>query len=275
MWYFRKIAVVMLMLVSCINTALAQKIVNLSEGEAKTIKSIKEIASVFIADPEIADYQVIDANKVVVFGKKIGSTSIIVFDENGDTITNNKLVINKSLVHIQQQIQLKYPNADVTIYNVGDQVVLSGIVSTEQEKDDINIIVGELLNKKSDDYIIQWESTGTDTKYEMEFMKRRHFAGIVNNIEVAAVKQVNVKLSIAEVSHSFLENFGIEYSSIGQTSGTFVNLVTKFSASDIASVITAIADDSVGQILAEPNLSVISGESASFLVGGELPVVTG
>jgi len=274
MWYFRTIVVVVLMLLSCINTALAQQIVNLSEGEAKTIKSTQQIASVFIADPEIADYQVIDANKVVVFGKKIGSTSIIVFDENGDTITNNKLVINKSLVHIQQQIQLKYPNADVTIYNVGDQVVLSGIVSTEQEKDDINIIVGELLNKKSDDYIIEWESAGSDTKYEMEFMKRRHFAGIVNNIEVAAVKQVNVKLSIAEVSHSFLENFGIEYSSIGQTAGTFVNLVTKFSASDITSVITAIADDSVGQILAEPNLSVISGESASFLVGGELPVVT-
>ena len=100
MWYFRKIAVVMLMLVSCINTALAQKIVNLSEGEAKTIKSIKEIASVFIADPEIADYQVIDANKVVVFGKKIGSTSIIVFDENGDTITNTG-----DLATIRQQVE--------------------------------------------------------------------------------------------------------------------------------------------------------------------------
>ena len=56
--------------------------------------------------------------------------------------------------------------------------------------------------------------------------------------------------------------------------GVFVQPLTSFSSSDIMSVITAIGNDSVGQILAEPNLSVISGESASFLVGGELPVVT-
>lgn len=252
--------------------AIAARILNLAEGDAKTIKVNHDIASVFISDPTVADYQVIDQKKVVVFGKKLGSTSLIIFDEEGDTLATRKLVINKSLVHIQQQIQLKYPNAEVTIYNLGEQVVLSGTVATEQEKDDINILTGELLEKKSEDFNLEWDLG--ENQYEMEFMKRRHFVGLVNNIEVAATKQVNVKLSIAEVSHSFLEEFGIEYGSNGAAAGTFVDQLTSFSASDIVSVITAMGDDTVGQILAEPNLSVISGESASFLVGGELPVVT-
>lgn len=250
----------------------AQRLMNLSEGDARTINVESEISSVFISSPEVADYQVIDKNKIVVFGKNLGSTSLLIFDSEGTTIASRKLVINKSLVHIQQQIQLKYPNAEVTIYNLGEQVVLSGVVATEQEKDEINVLVGELLNKKSQHYQIEWDLG--ENNYEMEFMRRRHFDGIVNNIEVSTTKQVNVKLSIAEVSQSFLEKVGVQYGTRGASPGVFVDQLTSFSASDIISVITAIGDDTVGQILAEPNLSVISGESASFLVGGELPVVT-
>jgi pilus assembly protein CpaC len=69
-----------------------------------------------------------------------------------------------------------------------------------------------------------------------------------------------------------MEEFGVQ---IGTTSaGVFVDQLTSFSADDIISVITAIGNDNVAQVLAEPNLSVISGETASFLAGGEIPVVT-
>jgi pilus assembly protein CpaC len=262
-----------LMLMS--SSAFASNIINLAEGGAQTIKVNSEIKTIFIADPKIADYQIVDKNKIVVFGKALGSTSLLAFDAQSNTITNKKIVVNKSLDSIQQQIQLKYPYAEVSIYNLGEQVVLSGTVATEQGRDEINIMVGELLKKESDDYKMEWKLQGDDDDdYEMEFMKRQHFKGLVNNIEVATVKQVNVKLSIAEVSQSFMEEFGIQLGSKGQSSGIFVNALTSFSASDIITVISAIGDDSVGQILAEPNLSVISGESASFLVGGELPVVT-
>lgn len=248
--------------------AFAESIVNLAEGAATTIKVNSEIKTIFIADPKIADYQIVDENKIIVFGKSQGSTSLLAFDTQSNTITNKKIVVNKSLENIQQQIQLKYPYADVSIYNLGEQVVLSGTVATEQVRDEINILVGELLTKSSEDYDVTYEDQ------TLEFMTRRHFEGVVNNIEVAMVKQVNVKLSIAEVSQSFIQEFGIKLGTQGKGAGIFVNPLTSFSASDIITVISAIADDSVGHILAEPNLSVISGESANFLVGGELPVVT-
>tara|TARA_Y100001956_G_scaffold82064_1_gene101576 strand:- start:303 stop:1619 length:1317 start_codon:yes stop_codon:yes gene_type:complete len=252
--------------------ASAQVLMNLGEGEAKAINTKAEIASVFISDPKIADYQVVDKNKLVIFGKQVGSVSLLAFDENSETIISRKLVVNKSLIHVQQQVQIRYPNVSISIYNLGEQVVLAGKVPSEKVRDEINILVGELLNKEYEDYKIEWDLG--DNSYEMEFMTRRHYKGIVNNIEVATTKQVNVKLSIAEVSQSFLEEFGVQYASSGYSAGTFVDQLVNFSASDIVSVITAIGDDAVGQVLAEPNLSVISGETASFLVGGEIPVVT-
>ncbi|UGA54220.1 type II and III secretion system protein family protein [Vibrio sp. VB16] len=263
-----------LVIIACLFSvsAFGARIVNLSEGDAETITVTEEIGSVFISNPDIADYQVIDKNKVVFFGKKIGNASLIIFDEEGQTLASRKLVVNKSMVHIQQQIQLRYPDVDVNIYNLGDQAVLSGLVSSDQEKEDIYHLVGELLAKDAEITIVEWDLG--DTQYEMDFMRKYRFPGLVNNIEVATTKQVNVKLSIAEVSHSFMEQFGIQLGSSGQTAGVFVDYLTNFSADDIISVITAIGDDSVGQILAEPNLSVISGETASFLAGGELPVVT-
>ncbi len=270
-WSVMRIIVVSLalFLATCVH---AEMVVNLAEGQAQSVSLKYNIGSVFIADPNIADYQVIDREKIVVFGKAVGSTSLIVFDEEGKTLLQRTLVVNKSLVHIQQQIQLRYPNSKVTIYNLGDQAVLSGVVSTEREKQEIEEIVGELLSKESQDTAVEWDLG--DKNYKMDFMTKRKFKGLVNNIEVATTKQVNVKLTVAEVSHTFLEDFGIDLGTSGQTSGVFVDAVKHFSASDIVSVITATGDDSVGQILAQPNLSVISGETASFLVGGELPMVT-
>jgi pilus assembly protein CpaC len=249
----------------------AQLVMNLAQGQAQSLSFATNIGTVFIADPAVADYQVVDRKKLVVFGKSVGSTSLMVFDEEGATLEQKTLVVNKSLVHIQQQIQLRYPNTEVTIYNLGDQAVLSGVVATEKEKQEIGEIVGELLSKESTDTTVEWDLG--DNNYTMDFMTKRSFKGLVNNIEVITTKQVNVKLTIAEVSHSFLEEFGIDIYSSGSTSGIFTDYLTNFSASDIVTVISAIADDTVGQVLAQPNLSVISGETASFLVGGELPVI--
>ncbi|MCF1428419.1 MAG: pilus assembly protein N-terminal domain-containing protein [Shewanella sp.] len=250
----------------------AQQVTNLEQGGMTTVTVAEDIESVFIADPKVADYQVIDKRRVVVFGKQVGNTSLAVYGGAGRTLASRKIWVDISLDFIRQKVQILHPEAEVNISNIADMVVLSGMVGSEQEKDQINQLVGTLLEKEKQEFKLEW--SGEEDDLEMEFMKRFHYDGVVNNIQVAVTKQVNVKLSVAEVSHSFLEEFGIEYGSAGSGTGIFVDNVTSFSASDIVSVITAIGNDTVGRVLAEPNLSVISGESASFLVGGELPVVT-
>lgn len=261
---------ILMMLFIC-SVSWAESLMNLSEGDAKTLSVEHEIGSVFITDPDIADYQVIDKHKVVVFGREVGKATIIIFDTDGESLIQRQLVINQSMVHIQQNIEMRYPNAEVSIYNLGDKVVLSGIVSSEEEKDGIYILVGELLGKESENQDVGWD-IGEGKELIMDFMRKRIFTGVVNNIEVATTKQINVKISVAEVSHSLMQNFGLEFGT--GSSGIFSSALGSFDSSRIMRAITAINDDEVAQILAEPNLSVISGETASFLVGGELPIAT-
>ncbi|MGY3570035.1 type II and III secretion system protein family protein [Vibrio paucivorans] len=257
------------------NSALAQKLVKMDEGQAKTISVKQDVSSVFISQPEIADYQVIDSRNIVVYAKETGRAALLAFNENGEIIVTKNIQVNKSLEPIRQQLEIHYPNVEVSVSNIGDQVVLTGTVPNEQLKDDLGVMVGELLAKKSEEKLVEWSGDLDDQNdNEVSFMTRRSFEGLVNNIEVVTTKQVNVKLTIAEVSQSFMEEIGVQYGSSGANPGIFVNPIKDFSSSDILSVITAIGDDTVGHVLAEPNLSVISGENASFLVGGEIPVVT-
>lgn len=248
------------------NLAFSQEVENLSEGNAKSVTMNTDISSVFISNPKIADYKVIDKRTIVLFGRSVGESTFMAFDSQGKELTNRKIVVSRSYLGIEQQVKLRFPTSKIDIYAIGTNAVVSGTVLNEEDRDKIYELVGTLLFDDSD-----LDEQGDRT--ELTYMDKLNFEGVVNQIEVARTKQVNVKLTIAEVSHSFMQDFGIKIGSNGQA-GIFVDQLVHFSASDIVSVITAVGTDSVGQILAEPNLSVISGEDASFLVGGELPVVT-
>ena len=260
--------------------AQAARIINLGLDEAATLKYQSPVDTVFIANPKVADYQVVRGNQLIVYGKEVGSTTLVVLDEDGRTVDNKTLVVNKSLAHIRQQVAVQFPKQNIDITNLGDQVVLTGIVPNEEMRQDIYYLVGELLGKDYEDYKFNWDLG--EQELEIDFMTRRRFEGLVNNIDVDEVKQVNVKITVAEVSHSFIQQLGVRWGGLvgSGTNLTFLGngqlfqaTLGSFSSDDIARFISAVDDDSVGQILAEPNLSVISGETASFLAGGEIPII--
>lgn len=266
-------------LIICSWHSSAQEILNIAKDEAKPLSFASEIDTVFIADPDIADYKVINEDKIVVFGRAMGSVSLIVFGKSGEILANKTIVVNKNLTAIKQQISLYYPQLNIDITNLGEQVVLSGKVSTQQQKEQIYTLVGELLNKDYNDKALSWQVGKIAQSFELDFLERRRYKGLVNHLELAVAKQVNVKLTIAEVNHTFVEQLGFEFGSVTtdgsiRGNGLFADMLKGFSTDNIAAFISAINDESTGQVLAEPNLSVISGETASFLVGGEMPVVT-
>lgn len=248
----------------------ASKIINLNTGDAQTVLLDTNAVTVFMSQPKIVDYKIIDDSKVVIFAKKEGQSTFIVYDEQGQEIHNSLVVVNRNLTLLEQQLAAYFPDEEIILNNVGQQVVLSGTVATGRVKQKIYNFVGEMMEKTSKDLLVKLP---TDEQ-ELDYMTRQVYSGVINNIKVISSQQINVKLTIAEVSSSFMDEIGIKYSAIAGTAGNYVNQLLHFSATDIVNIITAVDDDKVGRILAEPNLSVISGETASFLVGGELPVVT-
>ncbi|MCC4797722.1 general secretion pathway protein GspD [Enterovibrio norvegicus] len=258
-------------------TVQAAGIMNLGTGDARPLSFKSNIGTVFISNPEVADYQVIDNNRLVVFGRDIGTTTLIIFGESSEELLRRKIAVNQSLTNIEQTIAIRYPDINVSVLNLGEQVVLSGFVPTQKEKNDIYSMVGELLNKEFTEKRTEWK-TDEGEEFDIDFMARRYYRGLVNNLEVSVTKQVNVKLTIAEVNSALVNELGIEWGTILTDgfagNGQFFRGISGLGggATNVATFISAINDDSVGQILSEPNVSVISGESASFLVGGEIPV---
>ncbi|EHG1329788.1 general secretion pathway protein GspD [Vibrio vulnificus] len=249
----------------------SNELMNLNQGSAKTISLKRQISTVFVGDPEIADYKIIDETKVVVYGVGQGATSVIVYDRAGNELYNAEVVVNKSLRLVKQTLIARFPDESINITNVGEQVVLDGVVSSDEIKTQIYRTVGEMLKKNPTRNTYKLKDTNGDEIDSLDYTATYIYDNIINNLKVLTTEQINVKLTVAEVSSSFLSELGVSYSDSGQA-GRFVNKLLDFTAQDIVAVITASGDDQIGRVLAEPNLSVISGETASFLVGGEIPI---
>ncbi|MFL4556656.1 type II and III secretion system protein family protein [Yersinia kristensenii] len=241
------------------------KPVYLSAGESYLIKTKEEIDTVFVSAAAIADYELVDKNSIIVYAKQEGTADFILFNQNHQPIKKSTVLVNNTITATNKRIQIEYPESDIEINKIGASYILTGTAESEEVKDTIVSIIGEAIGSK--------KAIDTDNQY----LNTPAYSGIVNKIKTIGSSQVNVKLTIAEVTKDFSENIGVDWSTIGDFSGSFqlfkLNSLNRFSARGISALVHAINDDSIARVLAEPNLSVLSGESASFLVGGEIPMV--
>ncbi|MGF1724407.1 type II and III secretion system protein family protein [Photobacterium nomapromontoriensis] len=245
-------------------------------NDASHISLRQPVSKIFISDPDTADYQVINEQAIVVFAKKVGQARLIVYGMDGQVLLSDRIIVDIDLTQIRRQIKLHYPDFNIKLESVGEQVSVSGTVSSEQQRDDVYRMVANLLQRDSHErydksYKLAFADTGLEEPESMIFARNTVWKGIIENLVVTSVQQINVKISVAQVTESFAKTIGTDWGTIGSSIGQFA--FTQFEAADLATLITALGDESMAEILAEPNLTVLSGESASFLVGGEVPVI--
>lgn len=263
-YFNQNILFFLFIIISCqiaVNRANA-KPVYLSVGESYIINTQEEIDTVFVSAAAIADYELVGKNSIIVYAKQEGTAEFILFNQNNQPIKKSAVLVNNTITAANKRIQIEYSESDIEINKIGTSYILTGMAESEEAKDTIVSIIGEAIGSK--------KTIDTDSQY----LNTPEYYGIINKIKLMGTNQVNVKLTIAEVTKDFSENIGVDWSTIGNFSGSFqLNSLNNFSARGISALVHAINDDSIARVLAEPNLSVLSGESASFLVGGELPMV--
>ncbi|HHL2499858.1 TPA: type II and III secretion system protein family protein [Yersinia enterocolitica] len=242
-----------------INKANA-KLIYLSTGESYIINTKEEIDTVFVSAATVADYELVGKNSVIVYAKKEGLAELILFNQNNKPIKKSEIFVNDIITMIDKRIKIEFPESDIDINKIGNSYVLTGMAESEDAKETISAIIGEAIGRKRIYDTDNLFSTNSD------------YYGIINKIKLPQSNQVNVKLTIAEVTKDFTENVGINWSTIGDSVGSFQFF--RFNAKGISTLVHAINDNAIARVLAEPNLSVLSGESASFLVGGEIPIVS-
>jgi pilus assembly protein CpaC len=240
----------------------------LGVGKSIVIDLPRDIKDVLVADPKIANAVVRSAQRAYIIGAAVGQTNIVFFDAAGQQIAAYDIAVKRDLNGVRAALKQTLPNADIQIEGVGDGVMLSGSVATPIEAQQAGELAGRLVG-------------GPDK--------------VVNSIAVRGRDQVMLKVTVAEVARSIIKQMGIDLSAslnYGNSVVTFNNsnpftangqplvgtnaLTTAFgSTPSVKATLRAMESAGVVRTLAEPNLTAISGEAATFIAGGEFPIPTG
>jgi pilus assembly protein CpaC len=237
-------------------------------GKSIVIDLPRDIKDVLVADPKIANAVVRSAQRAYIIGAAVGQTNIVFFDAAGQQIAAYDIAVTRDLNGIRGALKQTLPNADIKVEGLGDGVMLSGSASSPQEAQQAGDLAARLAG-------------GADK--------------VVNSIAVRGRDQVMLKVTVAEVQRDIIKQMGIDLSAslnYGTSVVTFNNsnpftafgrslvgnnsLVGTFgSTPSVTATMRAMESAGVARTLAEPNLTAISGESATFLAGGEFPVPAG
>lgn len=240
----------------------------LGVGKSVVIDLPRDIKDVLVADPKIANAVVRSAQRAYIIGATVGQTNIVFFDAAGQQIAAYDIAVKRDLNGVRAALRAALPNADIQIEGVGEGVMLTGSAASPIEAQQAGEIATRLV--------------GSADK-------------VVNSITVRGRDQVMLKVTVAEVSRSLIKQLGIDLTAnlnYGTTVVKFTNnnpftannaalvpgnaLTTSFGAApSVSATLRAMESAGVVRTLAEPNLTAISGESATFISGGEFPIPTG
>src|SRR5579863_6424140 len=243
---------------------------SLGVSKSVVIDLPRDVKDVLVADPKIANAVVRSSRRAFIIGSSVGQTNVFFFDADGKQIAGFDIAVTRDLDGIRQAIHQVLPDADITVEGIGEGIILSGSVSSPQEAEQAQDIAGGLLGPGSKDVP----------------------AGkIINAIVIRGRDQIMLKVVVAEVERDVIKQLGINLSGSLNYGTAVVNFnnTNPFSATgqslsgssiaggfkSVTATLQAMEQAGVIHTLAEPNLTAISGESATFVAGGEFPVLNG
>jgi pilus assembly protein CpaC len=239
-------------------------------GKSVVIDLPHEVKDVLVADPKIANAVIRSAQRAYIIGAAVGQTNVVFFDADGQQIAAYDIAVKRDLNGVRAALRQMLPAAGIQAEGIGDGVMLTGSVSSPIEAQQAGDVAARLVG-------------GADK--------------VVNSIVVRSRDQVMLKVTVAEVRRDIIKQIGVDLSA-SMNYGTAVvnfNNSNPFTANNsplvpgnnltaaaltkglpsVEATLRAMESAGVVRTLAEPNLTAISGESATFISGGEFPIPTG
>jgi pilus assembly protein CpaC len=238
-------------------------------GSGRVVQFSGQAANLFVADPKVAEARPASPTSVFVFGIAIGHTTIAAMDNAGHPVGVYEVTVLPSSAAASQAgaaIGRVLPPDEIHTRAAPDGVELSGHVATPADAERAAAMARSFVGDKQ---------------------------AVANRIVVGESIQVLLRVRIIEMSRTLTRDLGLNWQNLGGNIGSFatLGLATQFPLADLTSgatapvvgsmafkktsveaIVDALAQDQLVHILAEPNVTTISGQPASFLVGGEFPV---
>ncbi len=260
----------------------------LSIGNGKLVNVGSPMADVFVADDRVADVQIKSNRQLYVFGKGGGTTTVYASNARGDIIWSATIRVGSNIDSIDQMLALAMPEAKISVATMGtNTVLLTGTVAAPEDAAEAQRLVEAFVGGS----VISRLKTATPLQVNLRVR--------IAEVQRSFTRAIGMNLLTVDQSGGF--KFGITNGRAfapvfnpGSSSGLGVGVSTgpagsstvtgtgtgstlaafgRFLGLDIGSALDLAETEGLVTTLAEPNLTALSGETASFLAGGEFPIV--
>ena len=250
--------------------------ITVTVGQSRLLLLNGPVRAVDVTQPDVVMAKVVSPLDIVLTGRKAGSAELVLWDDHGQSQTI-VVTVSADLRALRAELEKVLPNTHVTVSMANTDIVVSGKVASAQIADQVEQIAAPY---------------GTKNK-------------VVNMMEVSGGQQVTLEVKFAEVSKTAVDALGVNFGVAGGSTGFGANViggvepfaittlpnpaqfvlgvptpgsaVTQFAQFTSGKTpfdifLTAMKENNLLRVLAEPNLTTLSGNQASFLAGGEFPV---
>ncbi|MDP9838549.1 pilus assembly protein CpaC [Neorhizobium huautlense] len=245
----------------------------------------KDAHDILVADPSMADAVTRTSRRIYLFGKAVGQTNIFVFGQNGEEIVSLDLEIERDIAGLEQNLRRFLPDSNIKVEIISDNIVLTGSVRTPQDSAKAVQLAGIFL--KGGEATTRSETVqGTNGGDAAIYAENRQTSQIQNMLTVEGEDQVMLKITVAEIRREVVKQLGFDnaFARNASASGSNLNVLEAITDADgiqatgvgnigklsIRMVLSALEQANAIRTLAEPTLTAISGQSATFNSGGEI-----
>jgi pilus assembly protein CpaC len=242
--------------------------ISMGVGKSVIVDLPEDASEIFVGNPKIANAVVRSARKLYVIGMADGQTTVFALDAHGRQIAALEISIGRDVGELQQILTAALPKSAIVARTINDTIILSGTVDSAEEAQRATDIAQGFVKQ-----------TGVTAGQNL----------VVNSLVIRGRDQVMLKVSVAEVRRDIAKQLGLTSSTWGAftqynpfgisgvlaanpATGIPTSLTLKNPSNTINATLEAFERYGVSRILAEPTVSAISGESAKFTVGGEVPI---
>jgi pilus assembly protein CpaC len=271
-------------------------------GQSITVEVERQLGEIVVGDPKIADVAPISKTSLFVLGKGVGRTTVTIYDTASQPIGVIQVEVGVDVSDLSASIRQHLPGARVRVSTVNGRLRLGGTVQNGQA---LAVVLDLAKQYAGNDFINAIEVTDSQQVIlEVRFVEVARSAGreIGVNLAVTDPNKAAEGLVTGDVGFGTAEdaNGNVTYvpgaisfpnagtaGAIGTAAAgvatfaatgnpAFATLITQIISSslNVDVFIRALESKGLARRLAEPNLTALSGEVASFHAGGEVPITT-
>lgn len=245
-------------------------------GKSEDVRTDTSFVDVVVGDPDVADVNPLTDRALSILGKKIGTTRVSVYAEGKKLVGIFDVEVSYDITRLTNELRRRFPGSQIQASTVNGRIMLSG------------------------------EAPDAATLDKAVTIARQFGPGVINSVSVTSPQQVLLEVRFIEISRTASRELGVQWNRFGDNS--IINIGNRVSANNLPLTAASIAGEAaagvlsnsspfgflVGRIvsggattdviinaleqkgiarsLAEPNLVALSGDTASFLAGGEYPI---